>query len=146
MLRPSFNAFCNRRCILLLLCCFTRFVLVLLKLLLKEFLTFFPSIMSSKVFVPISCKWGKMCCLPKDAAFFIKPLNICNFGPRPCLYLLLYPWPYRYLHGLPAPVNTSDCMMFTSFCPITLIVLGLQLKLLINLMHHLFFVSSFLIP
>ena len=58
-----------------------------------------------------------MCCLPKDAAFFIKPLNFCNFGPRPCLYLLLYPWRYRYLHGLPAPVNTSDCMMFTSFLP-----------------------------
>ena len=87
-----------------------------------------------------------MCCLPKDAAFFIKPLNFCNFGPQPCLYLLLYPWPCRYLHGLPAPVNTSDYMMFTSFCPITLIVLGLRLKLLIDLMHHLFFVSSFLIP
>ena len=55
--------------------------MVLSNLLLKEFLTFFPSIMSSKVFVPISCKWGKMCCLPKDAAFFIKPLNFCNFGP-----------------------------------------------------------------
>ena len=51
-----------------------------------------------------------MCCLPKDAAFFIKPLNFCNFGPQSCLYLLLYPWPCWYLRGLPASVNTSDCM------------------------------------
>ena len=58
-----------------------------------------------------------MCCLPKDAAFFIKPLNFCNFGPRPCLYLLR-PWPCLYLHGLPpAPVNTSDCIMFYLLLP-----------------------------
>ena len=58
-----------------------------------------------------------MCCLPKDAAFFIKPLNFCNFGPRPCLYLLR-PWPCLYLHGLPpAPVSTSDCIMFYLLLP-----------------------------
>ena len=59
-----------------------------------------------------------MCCLPKDAAFFIKPLNFCNFEPRPCLYLLR-PWPCLYLHGLPPtpPVNTSDCIMFYLLLP-----------------------------
>ena len=58
-----------------------------------------------------------MCCLPKGAAFFIKPLNFCNFGPRPCLYLLR-PWPCLYLRGLPpAPVGTSDCIMFYLLLP-----------------------------
>ena len=55
--------------------------------------------------------------LTKRCCFFHKTFNICNFGPQPCLYLLR-PWPCLYLCGLlPAPVNTSDCMMFYLLLP-----------------------------
>ena len=84
---------------------------MLLKLLLKEFLTFFLPL------CPARCLCQFLVNEVRCTAFFIKPLNFCNFGPRPCLYLLR-PWSCLYLRGLPpAPLNTSDCMMFYLLLP-----------------------------
>ena len=53
-----------------------------------------------------------MCCLPKDAAFFIKPLNFCNFGPRPCLYPCQNPLNFRFgFDVIDSNLGTSDAFM-----------------------------------
>ena len=77
----NFESYLGRR----LLCCLTKLFLAVPKLLLRACLAFFPSIMSSNVFMPISLRWGKMCLFPNSALFRKKPLNFCIFDPCPFL-------------------------------------------------------------